>query len=257
VNMQSLTYSNLPDGQRDSIDELRKDFVYDAYRKRLDAALRVSRHLSDTQLDLLQSCFDNRFVTIDTNIPLRDSAHPVLASLNDFANDEISRLIDHYNQLGYITMTIRDLYIPNTSANHNCLLIDSNRDALRLIDDTLSRPSNDAFARAIRAGRKVLCSDGAQCCHFQAKIACAVHSMYDVSMEDVMEIFLAHGLEKMIVYMYIPMEFYEPALKRLDEKFFTLRHDKEDNTILFNMCDFNLLTDITLRNGVTGQQSPA
>lgn len=183
---------------------------------------------------MLQSFFPRRLIHIDPACDPKDSTHPVLAVLNEYAN---SHAIAIAKTLDAPPLTVGDSVHRKIKGAHNCLLINDKREALRIASNCQRADILDAEFRnhVVRGTKTVQCIDGAQNCCFRAKTAFAVHSLYDVDHHTLARIFAQHDLEEMYVYMYFPLAFHDRHLAPMDNLCFSVHQDKQQ--LIFTMRD--------------------
>ncbi|QYF50221.1 MAG: nonstructural polyprotein [Zhejiang porcine bastro-like virus] len=108
-------------------------------------------------------------------------------------------------------------------ARHVCMLVDNARDELRCI-------------RAQQACRNPVgtwCEAGAENCAEPAEYARCIHAAYDISYRTWEQIFLAHGLKAVDIWLFVPTE----LLGGPDTgSFYTLVKRGEETVMLFNDC---------------------
>ena len=189
-----------------------------------------------------------------TNANLKSSSHAILAVLNEFCNKDAAEQISRAKKKGLVTMSIGDSICHKVHAEHNCLKINTSREAKRNIDTGINMPRDLAAREAVKKSldpsvRTVTCTDGAENCSFPADMAYAMHSAYDIKPKKVAEIFLRHNLKQMIVYMYIPHRFYHKELDVLDPIRTHLIFEKPD-TVHFTMGDFSLPYRHSVKNWI-------
>jgi hypothetical protein len=190
-------------------------------------------NMTDDEKDMLQACFPRRLVY--PKGAYRDCSHPVLAALNDFANEECAVLVKRHYDKGEKTLSIGDSVRSKINASHNCILLDNSREDYRVASSACE--DEDYIHHAVHARRTFKCVKGAQKCSIQAEHAFAVHSTYDITMSDVAEIFSKHGLKTMTVYMYYSTTFLRGEHSN-PYSFFTVQDHPNDQTkILFGMND--------------------
>lgn len=201
--------------------------------------------MNDEQCAQLQRCFSNRYVHQDVNerVSLLHSSHPVLAALNDWANEHASISAQKATAQGLRVMTIGDSSKTKISkSHHNCLLIDNIREAYRVAATQLHNNSvtkTGFMAKAVE-GKTLdcVCTVGAQNCTHQADIAFAVNSLYDIAYEDIVKIFDVHGLQTIIAYCFFPLALFDPSLENIDEEIFKLH--RSGDKLIFSLNDFSI-----------------
>jgi len=185
--------------------------------------------VTEQEAETLQDLFPSRPVFQDPNARhLHHSQHAVLAVLNEYANEHASHLAHTLRN----TMTIGDAANVKIKTAHNCMLIANKRDACRVVANCQAeRSTNSAYMNKAEHNKStIICANGAENCPWQADVAFAVHSLYDVSQETVARIFEKHNLREMYVYMYIPNGFCHPLLENTDVQYF-LTHNNGAETV--------------------------
>jgi len=184
-----------------------------------DGALVSPYFLTPWEIAQLEICYQRRVVKMAAK-PSK-SSHPIastmlyLATLDLFreagGDDRNRRFIDIGGSISKI------LKWPNA---HACNLSNSARDRFRFLSTTNSvlqdRSSqifeqiyDDIFAHAasgICAQQPRVCLHGAQCCNQPSKFAVCVHALYDLTPQEVHDIFSIHGLDTLLAVLYIPAE---------------------------------------------------
>jgi hypothetical protein len=251
--MEAITLNNTADSYRTGVYQLYQSEL-DSYKvNQLKQAFRPSYHLNDEELQTLQVYFRSRYVIPAHTGKLRESSHPVLASLNQYCNEDARNSVQELRSRNYKVISIGDGFNQKINADHNCLLIRSNRDQYRLIDSVFTRDRNSHDVRVvlnhdIRAPMTTCCQNGAQNCHFRADVAYAMHSLYDITPEQVVDIFHNHQLKKMYAYIYFPFSFFHKSLAKLDAKIFNCALSDDDVIIDFSMNDFSFTYKHDLAN---------
>lgn len=115
---------------RDAIRSEYDNIALEYQKSALADAIQYPYRVTKEQADQIASCFPARFTR--PSGAFRDCSHPVLAVLNDYANDDASRQVKRLARDGIITMTIGDSADKKIGANHNCLLVNNLREAHRI-----------------------------------------------------------------------------------------------------------------------------
>jgi hypothetical protein len=227
---------------QDAYDELIDGVRLKLLNININHAFTHSYRVSQADASLLQSMFPDRFIHQNPNSSwLKESAHPVLAILNEYCNHHASNLARSRVEDGYVVITVGDAASPKIkSAAHNCLLVNTKREAVRIVTNTIKMnvSNNTLRAKALCGARTTQCTDGCHNCNYKAQCAFFIHSAYDITPEQLYETFDRHDIEEAFVYMYIPYAFYNSLLKNVDEKFFNTSH-QGSNTI-FMMRDHSI-----------------
>jgi len=207
LNTKTLSVLTVPSKNGLVAIENARDAVAIEYNRQKIADAWTHRYrMSAAENEMLQSCFKRRFVY--PNGECKDSEHPVLAALNDFANHEAKLEVERIKSRGRITLSIGDPR-RELNCNHNCLLLDTSREDFRI---ATSR-NEDLIPHSVIGEPTKCCVKGSQNCHYTADHGFAVHSMYDVSMYDVAQIFSKHGLRTLTVFMYFTTTLYKNNLR--------------------------------------------
>jgi hypothetical protein len=208
-------------------------------------AITVPYFLSQEEYKTLCEMFDGQFVFQSARGCVR-STHPIYATLNDECNKHASSSSQSIVHKGGITMSIGDSTKAKVAAtSHNCIFPNSMRDRYRQICNNIATrdPSLAGLVSNCRGdpGTTLICTCGAQNCKFQADAAFAVHSLYDVSFDDVVRIFESHNLKEITVYMYFPPSLFGKEFVNLDVFGSNVSRCKHDPSKLFFNCgDFSL-----------------
>ena len=210
--------------------------VNEIFKNQLAQAFEHEYHINDESADLLQDLFEHRMVIQSPTARLKESSHPILAILNQFSNYDAHAQINRARAQGAITMTVGDSANGKLRAAHNCLLLNDARDNYRV--GANNAPIDLHNFSAGKSDRALHCSRGTQNCHFQANIAYAVHSMYDMTPTDVALLFSNHNIDRLVSYMYFPLSIYDRRLVKHDLSGFNLRFI-DDDQVLFSMKDFS------------------
>jgi hypothetical protein len=235
--MEPITINNLHESAKETVKDLFKTEVLAATQNDLKHAFRTMFEINDEQLQDLQSYFPTRYVLKNVSKTPKPTPHPILASLNQFSDEDAARTITHLHSNGYKTISIGDSIKPKVYAQHNCVLLNNSRDQYRAKNTAFTSPSANMINYARYNDARSFCSIGAHKCQHSADVAFFMHSMYDISPTEVAQIFDKHSLTKAISYIHIPRSFYHPTLAKLDERIYGTLHD--GNKILFNMRDLS------------------
>lgn len=237
--METLTYKQNEDARREINNDVFTPVIKQINERRIEQALRFGYHMEDDDLRILQSFFPSRYVLQTTNTEWKTSSHPILASLNDFCNEEAANSVARDKRNGLTTMTIGDASRPKIRAQHNCLLIDSVRECYRVTNSQLANKDHairrEFINKSVNNQRSLLCCNGTEKCNFQADVCYCVHSTYDINPELLPLIFERHGLVKMIIYMYLPLVLYGREYANIDELAHNIHID--DDRAIFSMKD--------------------
>jgi hypothetical protein len=230
--MQNL-YSNktISNETKAAIDAERSHVQIDYEKSMIETAFKHRYRLTPAEQEVVQRLFPRRYVIADK--PNKDSSHPVLGILNEYANSEAARQINVLNKKGISTITIGDSSSCTLKARHNCLLVNCARENYRIANTTGAPELLASKCRGI-IKNVPYCTKGAQNCSFQAFEAFAVHSAYDINPKDLALMFVKHGLHKITLWLHISTTLYDENLTD-PYNFFKVQRIK--NKVIFNMCD--------------------
>lgn len=238
--LQAINLSNLNTDGRSAVDELASDHVLNYYKRLHASAFQYRYQLTDEEQELLQSFFPSRLVIPDLKRAIMYSSHAVLAVLNDYANVDAESIIKSSGKYGP-TIAIGDS-IKNKRASHNCLKLDSSREAYRYT--VASQGSSDYNLVKLATQQNItsanLCLNGCENCDFIAHTAVAVHSMYDIHPSKVADIFSKHQLTDMYVYIYIPLSLFDKNYAQLDQNLYKIHLSAGKTKTSFSMGDCSI-----------------
>lgn len=242
--MEPITLSKLHDGAKTDCDGLFNATIQEITKRRIDQAFRHHYAINDQDAVLLQSCFPNRYILEAARGAFKETSHPILAIINDYCNASAAELIQTWKGKNKITLSIGDSADGKLKANHNCLKVDCARELHRIasngkVDDNLRN-------HASRGDNTFFCVKGVENCHVQAQCAVAVHSIYDITPEEIFRAFRKHNLDTLVAYIYIPLSIYDKDLNELDTGFFNTHFIKDD--VYFSMHDFATPYKHSLKN---------
>jgi 23S rRNA U2552 (ribose-2'-O)-methylase RlmE/FtsJ len=239
--MLTVSYTDCADEGKTAVRELLSNLVVRIYENNLNHAFVHHYLVDDAQTKQIQTYLSPRIVHQAVTGALRFSSHPVLAVLNSFANEVSRDLAEEFVDQGYTVMTMGDsVNTKITASSHNCLLLDTNRELSRIVMTSNSKSPSSKALKDYSVGKTntcLTCHSGCQNCSYQADILFAVHSAYDLSSQDIIDIFNNHSLEQMFVWIYTPASFFDPKLVGFDEKVFSITQVGEK--IRFTMGDFS------------------
>lgn len=199
----------------------------------VETALRHPYNINEEQADILQSYYPHRYVLQFTVGDLLDSQHPVLSAQNYLCNEEAKRLIARWKRDKYTVISIGDSANGDLGADHNCLLLNGARDLYRAASPNVK---NDIRGYALgRSKHTTKCTQGVQNCHFKANMAVAVHSIYDITPNDMYQAFINHDLDTLIAYMYEPLFLHSNSYIGQDE--ISHKCHREGDKVWFSMHD--------------------
>lgn len=232
----------------DSINNLRDTVAVQYEDEKIKSAWTHSYRMTATEIEWLQECFPRQYVF--PKGAYKRSEHPVLAALNDFANEDAADQVSRLTKKGQKTITIGDSVSRKIKASHNCLLLNCSREDYRI-----ASASGDTLKSHVVIGTETrYCVDGAQECDFKADHAFAVHSVYDISMKEIARIFSRHSLQTMTVYMYFTTTLYKGG--HTDPyPFFHVVHDGDRSKFVMN--DESILYSHSTKSWKTWQETTA
>lgn len=212
--------------QKNLTNNIRRGYRYNYYCNKKDH-------------ETLQKMFEHRLIYQDPEADLRESSHPILAILNEFSNFDANNQINRLREKGLTVMTIGDSVLPKLKPVHNCLLLSSARDTYRVGSSSAEHTSYHNYANG-RRNFTPHCVNGAQNCYFKANVCFCIHSTYDISFSNIAKIFDNHNLDRMVVYMYIPLALYDKQYNDHELNGFKCTFNKYDsNRVYFSMSDFS------------------
>lgn len=214
---------------RDAIKSERDNVALEVEKTALADALTYPYRVTSDEAEQIANCFPRRYTYPSGQN--RDCSHPVLAVLNDYANEDARTQVHRYSSSGFRTLSIGDACHRKIGANHNCLLVNNLREAHRITSN--SKAPRDLVAHALAGAPTLHCVKGSHNCDVQASHAFAVHSVYDISMEQIYTTFARHGLESMTVYMY----FTTQILADFEDPYGFFAVDFNKNKCTFTMQD--------------------
>lgn len=233
--MQALTYTNFKgDDDQTKSDITQK--INDTFKTQISNAFVHSYMINDEMTVQLQKLFEHRFVLQQSGGVLQESSHPILAILNEYSNVDANNAIINATKKGLKIMTIGDAVSGKLKSHHNCLLLNSSRDCYRVGSSNATADYRN-FASG-RTNTSFNCIKGSQNCYVKANLCYAVHSLYDITVEDVAKIFYNHDLDRMVVYMYFPLFLYDKRLIGNDLPGFNCLFVDKDR-VAFAMKDFS------------------
>jgi hypothetical protein len=226
-------------------DAPRVGLLSNIVNNQIRTAFKHNYRVTDEEAANLQTMFKRQlvFMNDDENAHYKNSSHPILSVLHEYANHDASEQIRTLRRDGFSTMSIGDSINKTLNADHNCLLLNSDREAFRYVTNAANKlgiEQQTIKEAAIYKKKCNYCLDGAEKCHYKAPFCFAVHSVYDITPEDLYAIFANHGVEKMVVYCYIPIHLYDEEIGVLDQKQGHYKLWEEKDTIIFTMGDFSI-----------------
>jgi len=213
-------------------------------KHRTDNAFYYPFAMNDEEIAMFQACFPRKLVIQD---PKRcfDSAHPILANLNWFSNNEAFSLVSRWKYNKLITLSIGDSAKPKIETDHNCLKLESSRDLYRVVG-TNGAPRGLKNFSSGASSHTFYCHQGSENCDFIAHKAVAVHSIYDITPSDMFKIFMKHGIDELVAFIYLPNSLYLQSLAATDLQEFNMIYDGD--TAWFGISDRSLAYKHSLTN---------
>jgi len=237
--------------------QFENDLIYE--QRHDDNAVYLPYLMNKTSLNAVRSCFLHRRVYIDRAARHRPS-HPVPASLLWYARNDLivelaktSRVIDMGGNL-------LDTLHRNVS-DHVCVMSTSARDRNRYLSQCYSAIGDDIANAATHNAIKQIwshalgtfrtatspkfCLAGGQRCRHRAEVLTSIHSIYDMSIADVVRMFQTHGSHTMLIWAYFPPELFPSlhgasAVRAVSGNFnwYTLTQSGDVSSMRFNDATF-------------------
>lgn len=206
------------------------------YQQRIDErALLLPFIMNRSSLDMVRACFLHRRVYVDQHADYRAS-HPVPASLLWYCRQDLHFEFARVNRLIDLGGNLIDTLTRHTT-NHACLMYTSARDRNRYLASLYSKihtdESGDVFAAVDRLWKAqfdyhhqdlrilhsaattanietndLFCLGGAQHCNHRADVMISIHSLYDMTPDDVIRMFETHGAHTMVAWAFFPPELF-------------------------------------------------
>lgn len=200
--------------------------------------------MSDENLKQFSALMPNRLVLRDPHCQYIASNHPIAAALNDYAYDSVRKIVDRANKIGIKTLEIGgrfDEFLPDI---HTCSLLKGSRDSARMLKQCYLAARTPEQIRRIEATQgigKLVCTDGAQNCNYQAELGVAINSLYDVTFEQLIDIFINHGMIRLESWMYLPLSIIDKRFKSIEDKFCSISTRSRDGIeyYSFSILDHN------------------
>lgn len=184
-------------------------------------AVDVNYFLTDVEFSFLQKIFAPRYIRYSNlcydydrrcNIerPLKTSPHPIASFLTKFAYDRCCNQVRLYTKKNFNSMEIGSNFSNVSNLKfHRCTYVNCSRDSARMVNTSMREDvSHDLLHLALDKQdhhvNKTICNIGAQNCHYKSSYAFSVNVNYDISMQDIAEIFSNHGLLVYDVWMFLP-----------------------------------------------------
>lgn len=240
---QALTYANTSTKVREGIDDDNGSVVKEIQDNIRRLAFKHNIYVTDEEAQVIQDYFPARAVIMDPSAKRYiESTHAILAVLNSYCNDDARSQCDWLRDNGVSTMAIGDAANVKIGADHNCMLANNSRDLYRIASNTAGATSTSLVdyrnAATHPRHRTPHCITGAQNCSYEASVAFAMHSLYNITPVQLAKIFVEHRLVKLVAYMFMPLVLYDPDLARLDEAGMAVRRVGGDYH--FSMHDYSI-----------------
>nr|WAY16459.1 nonstructural polyprotein [Hepelivirales sp.] len=235
---KAITATHLPSEKQDAFHELRAGVFNRIHENTVFNAFRHHYLVTDRQAEHLSRLFEPMLVFADDSVGARynTSSHPVAAVLNEYCNWHAKTCVGADRKKGFITMSIGDNYNSKVLAHHNCLLVENAVDAMRL-GNALRSPDDPARRYLDTGDDSGLCVHGCAKCSFNANVAYAIHSLYDVGPDELVEMFNNHNIDKLVVYMFLPACLYDQDLHSIDAEVFHTH--RSGNDLVFSFSDYS------------------
>jgi len=204
-------------------------------KTQIDSAFRYSYHIDDGDYRHLQSLFKPKLVFQKLDGRLNDSSHPILAILNEYSNYEANIIASRWVENGFSVMTIGDSVNNKIKSHHNCMLLNNSRDLFRVANNSKDNLVSNHVAGRISS--TPVCGIGTTECNFKADKCIAVHSLYDLSLDEIYDIFLMHDIDTLVSFMYFPIGLFHRDLRSSDSDIFRISYNK--NNVVFTLNDFS------------------
>jgi hypothetical protein len=223
------------DGSRALIEAQHTELIKTMLGVRLTQAFTHKYLITPEEAETLQGFFTRRLVLMSPDA-YKETSHPVLAILNEYANAEAAKYLANSVTHKKVTLSIGDSADSKLKASHNCTIFGKNksaRDNNRVVSNT--KASTAAVRSSMHGEPCGVCSSGFECCDYKADVAVSVHSCYDISMDAFAAGFLRHGLTQCVVYYFSAPEVIDPMYAGAFPCFKVNRHAGQ--TISFTMGD--------------------
>lgn len=226
---KALINKNISGAAKDDLSAIYDNVILEIEKSRIDNAFQHKYMLTGEQAAIAAELFEPIIIRQRAG-NLIYASHPILNILNDYCDHTAAAYVHHLSTRGLECITIGDSLNRKVKSNHNCLLVDDTREAFRIMGQTQTAAS-DEITKIIMQDRAShgtpaygLCCEGSQNCRYQATHMVGLHSMYNVTLDDLYLMFYRHNAYYMINYMYIPYQIYHAALAHLDAKLYNIHH---------------------------------
>lgn len=220
------------------LENIRAEVVEAAVHRHVREGFAPNYRMTEEELEILQSYFPRQLVLPEPNNRFfKDSSHPILASLNQWCDEDAIKVAAPYNK--GLVVTIGDSVKGKLKAYHNCLLADNTRECYRIKSNAMPGTREELlYLGDVHKSRPspLACLAGFENCTAQADLLVALHSLYDFRPCDLLQAMGKHGCRRLVNYMYIPWQLYDKSLKAADKKVFTFT-ELENGKIYFGMHD--------------------
>lgn len=211
---------------REEIEKAKCDARWAKYEKStfeqsLRHAFRPNVMLSDNELAYIQSVYPGEILPQNRS----PSTHGRARALTELCNMYIKQYSEKTPGALHIGPNLGEYRKSYKPGDHSCILIDNGRDEARHnhaifnferqtniyspeTDEERTRELRHFDDRVIQAVRDrcdnhVLCTNGAQRCTRPAPLAFAVHSLYDITSAEIIEIFTVHDIQQLTAFVYL------------------------------------------------------
>jgi hypothetical protein len=234
------------------------DLVYE--QRHDDKAVYLPYLMNKAALNAMRACFVHRRVYVSNKAEHRPS-HPIPAAHLWYARNNLVNELANVNRVIDLGGNLLDT-LHRDVTDHACTMSTSAHDRSRYLTKLYSAdhatPRNDAishdavrdiWAHALSSMHVVtspkFCLSGAQNCKHQAEVMISIHSIYDMSIDDVVRMFMAHGAHTLIVWAFFPPELFSELHGSADVRsmsghmdWYTCTVKGEDVTMRFRDASF-------------------
>jgi len=239
MNTKLLNIQSLGPNDREAALRPVQRYLTQINQKMLDTALRVPFYMNQDTLQRLQAMFTDRLVILDEREKTNyyENTHPISAFLTWYAHGRMTNSAEKYVGNGLKTMEIGGKFPLNRSISHNCLLIESSRDAARHVTQHIGSPispESQMLYNRTQCDGGLICSAGAQNCLYAADIAYAINSLYEVTFDDLISIFVNHNLKVLDSWMFLPLALIDGIFSKADDDHYCYREFDRTEEVEFD-----------------------
>lgn len=228
-----------------------RDAAYDDYAVKINNAIRTPFKVNDKDLAMLGRYFDRDIVRGSAK-NLIDSPHPVFASLNHFAYQDVQKAFRDTNTN---IIEIGSAFREKSVASHHCILLNCSRDAARY----MYTGTNQSFKKAtsmlgnqlqqsVCRTSTTICSSGTENCTYQAQYAFSVNAHYDIPFELNAKIMNNHGINIMYVYMFLLPEQINEHFSQITSEVYGVNYIEKKGIAQFSMNDYAFVYQHNAKN---------